>query len=75
MDSATSLMRTLHRAPESEVLKPLLNRAASTPDERGRIVARAGGLLADLRRAQSSGWVNQFLNDQIFHDFRILLAK
>ena len=39
MDSATSLMRTLHRAPESEVLKPLLNRAASTPDDRGRIVA------------------------------------
>jgi RHH-type proline utilization regulon transcriptional repressor/proline dehydrogenase/delta 1-pyrroline-5-carboxylate dehydrogenase len=63
MDSATSLMRTLHRAPESEVLQPLLNRAASTPDERGRIVARAGGLLADLRRAQSSGWVNQFLNE------------
>lgn len=63
MDSATSLMRTLHRASESEVLKPLLNRAASTPDERGRIVARAGGLLADLRRAQSSGWVNQFLNE------------
>ncbi len=63
MDSATSLMRTLHRAPESEVLKPLLNRAASTPDERDRIVARAGGLLADLRRAQSSGWVNQFLNE------------
>ena len=63
MDSATSLMRTLHRAPESEVLQPLLNRAASTSDERGRIVARAGGLLADLRRAQSSGWVNQFLNE------------
>lgn len=63
MDSATSLMRTLHRAPESEVLQPLLNRASSTPDERGRIVARAGGLLADLRRAQSSGWVNQFLNE------------
>lgn len=63
MDSATSLMRTLHRAPESEVLQRLLNRAASTPDERGRIVARAGGLLADLRRAQSSGWVNQFLNE------------
>jgi len=63
MDSATSLMRTLHRAPESEVLKPLLDRAASTPAERGRIVARAGGLLADLRRAQSAGWVNQFLNE------------
>jgi len=63
MDSATSLMRILHRAPESEVLKPLLDRAASTPDERGPIVARAGGLLADLRRAQSSGWVNQFLNE------------
>lgn len=63
MDSATSLMRSLHRAQESEVLKPLLERASSTPDERQRIVARAGGLLADLRRAQSSGWVNQFLNE------------
>ncbi len=63
MDSATSLMRSLHRAPEAEVLKPLLDRAASTSDERSRIVARAGGLLADLRRAQSSGWVNQFLNE------------
>ena len=63
MDSATSLMRALHRAPEPEVLAPLLARASSPPDERGRIVARAGGLLADLRRAQSTGWVNQFLNE------------
>jgi len=63
MDSATSLMRTLHRAPEPEILAPLLDRAASGADERARIVARAGGLLADLRRAQSTGWVNQFLNE------------
>ncbi len=63
MDSATSLMRTLHRADEPDVLKPLIARAAVTPQERSHIVARAGGLLADLRRAQSSGWVNQFLNE------------
>ena len=63
MDSATSLMRSLHRAAEPAVLQPLIARAAVSPDERNRIVARASGLLADLRRAQSSGWVNQFLNE------------
>jgi RHH-type transcriptional regulator, proline utilization regulon repressor / proline dehydrogenase / delta 1-pyrroline-5-carboxylate dehydrogenase len=63
MDSATSLMRSLHRAPEPEVLKALTRRAGSDGGERARIVARAGGLLADLRVAQSSGWVNQFLNE------------
>ncbi len=63
MDSATSPMRMLHRAPEPEVLGTLLKRAASPPDERARIVARAGGLLDHLRAAQSTGWVNQFLNE------------
>ena len=63
MDSATSVMRKLHRAPESGVLKPLLARAKSPPEERVRIVSTASGLIADLRRAQGSGWVNQFLQE------------
>ena len=65
MDSATSAFRPslkkLHRAPEPEVLKPLLERARLTPGEREGAVQVALGLLADLRAAQSSGWVNQFL--------------
>ncbi|NNM75926.1 bifunctional proline dehydrogenase/L-glutamate gamma-semialdehyde dehydrogenase PutA [Sphingomonas sp. ID1715] len=65
MDSATSSfasqLKQLHRAPEPEVLKPLLERARLTPAEREGAVQVALGLLADLRAAQSSGWVNQFL--------------
>ena len=67
MVSATSdfvsAMRPLHRAPESAVLAPLLQRAAVLPTEREAIVSHALGLLADLRAAQSSGWVNQFLQE------------
>lgn len=63
MHSATSEFARLHRAPEPEVLKPLLERAAASLRERERIVARASGMLADLRAAQSSGWVNQFLQE------------
>lgn len=63
MDSATSVMRQLYRAPEPDVLKPLLARARSGSDERSRIVDRATVLIADLRAAQGSGWVNQFLQE------------
>jgi len=63
MDSATSAFRRLHRAAEPEVLAPLLARAAVDDAERGRIVARGTGLLADLRAAQTTGWVNQFLQE------------
>ncbi len=63
MYAATSDFAKLHRAPEPEVLKSLLERAAVGVDERERIVAHASGLLADLRAAQSSGWVNQFLQE------------
>lgn len=66
MDSATSRMRQLYRAPEPEVLKPLLARARSAPDERSRIVNRAADLITDLRAAQGTGWVNQFL-----HEYRL----
>jgi len=67
MDAVTSdfaaQMRILHRAPEPDVLKPLLQRAKLTDAERDGVVARASGLLADLRAAQSTGWVNQFLQE------------
>ena len=51
----------LYRAPEPEVLAPLLKDAALDADSARRIENRALGLLAELRSAQSSGWVNQFL--------------
>jgi RHH-type transcriptional regulator, proline utilization regulon repressor / proline dehydrogenase / delta 1-pyrroline-5-carboxylate dehydrogenase len=63
MVSLKSDFATLHRAPEPDVLKPLLERAAATAPERERIVVRASAMLADLRAAQSSGWVNQFLQE------------
>ena len=56
-------MAGLHRAPEPEVLKPLLERARLSPDSRLRVIGHAKGLLADLRAAQSKGWVNQFLQE------------
>jgi RHH-type proline utilization regulon transcriptional repressor/proline dehydrogenase/delta 1-pyrroline-5-carboxylate dehydrogenase len=56
-------MAKLYRAAEPDVLKPLLERAATSPDSRARILGHAGGLLADLRAAQGKGWVNQFLQE------------
>jgi RHH-type proline utilization regulon transcriptional repressor/proline dehydrogenase/delta 1-pyrroline-5-carboxylate dehydrogenase len=56
-------MRELYRASEPDVLKPLLDRAATGSDSRERIIGHASGLLADLRSAQSRGWVNQFLQE------------
>jgi RHH-type transcriptional regulator, proline utilization regulon repressor / proline dehydrogenase / delta 1-pyrroline-5-carboxylate dehydrogenase len=62
MDSVTAL-RSLHRAAEPDVLKPLLLGADSPAAERAAIVLRAKGLLGSLRKAQGSGWVNQFLQE------------
>jgi RHH-type proline utilization regulon transcriptional repressor/proline dehydrogenase/delta 1-pyrroline-5-carboxylate dehydrogenase len=59
--AARESMARLHRAPEPEVLKPLLQRARSDSATRHRVVAEASALLADLRAAQNRGWVNQFL--------------
>ena len=56
-------LRALHRAPEPEVLAPLLQAAALDPEARRRVEHRALGMLADLRQAQASGWVNQFLQE------------
>ncbi|MET1112977.1 MAG: L-glutamate gamma-semialdehyde dehydrogenase [Allosphingosinicella sp.] len=61
--TARSELRKLHRAPEPDVLKPLLRDAALDADSRRRVEARALAMLGDLRAAQSSGWVNQFLQE------------
>jgi RHH-type proline utilization regulon transcriptional repressor/proline dehydrogenase/delta 1-pyrroline-5-carboxylate dehydrogenase len=61
--TARSELRKLHRASEPDVLKPLLRDAAVDPDSRKRIEKRALAMLGELRAAQSSGWVNQFLQE------------
>ncbi|MEO5939007.1 MAG: bifunctional proline dehydrogenase/L-glutamate gamma-semialdehyde dehydrogenase PutA [Sphingomonas sp.] len=61
--SARKTMAAQYRAPEPDILKPLLARAALTPDSRARVMGHASGLLADLRAAQNKGWVNQFLQE------------
>jgi RHH-type proline utilization regulon transcriptional repressor/proline dehydrogenase/delta 1-pyrroline-5-carboxylate dehydrogenase len=58
-----SALRALHRAPEPEVLAPLLEAAALGHEARRRVEHRALGMLAELRQAQASGWVNQFLQE------------
>ncbi|HEX2763316.1 MAG TPA: bifunctional proline dehydrogenase/L-glutamate gamma-semialdehyde dehydrogenase PutA [Allosphingosinicella sp.] len=60
---ARAELRRLHRAPEPDVLKPLLRDAALDPDSRARVEKRALAMLGELRAAQGSGWVNQFLQE------------
>jgi RHH-type proline utilization regulon transcriptional repressor/proline dehydrogenase/delta 1-pyrroline-5-carboxylate dehydrogenase len=59
--SISEELRRLHRAPEPEVLAPLLPMAALAAGERAGVEARASGLLAELRAAEMDGWVNRFL--------------
>ncbi len=59
--AARAQMRDLHRAPEPAVLARLLPAATLDAGTRARVEDRALGLLADLRAAQGSGWVNRFL--------------
>jgi RHH-type proline utilization regulon transcriptional repressor/proline dehydrogenase/delta 1-pyrroline-5-carboxylate dehydrogenase len=56
-------MHRLHRASEPEVLAPLLKHAALDSESHRRVENRALGMLAELRHAQASGWVNQFLQE------------
>src|SRR5687768_8444731 len=56
-------LRQLHRAPEPEVLAPLVERARLDGAARRRIETRALAMLGELRAAQTSGWVNQFLQE------------
>ncbi len=61
IEEARATMRTLHRAPEPDVLAQLLPAATLDAVTRARVEAHALHLLGDLRAAQSSGWVNRFL--------------
>jgi len=56
-------MTRLYRAPEPEVLKPLIERARMGAESHDRVLGTASGLLADLRAAQGRGWVNRFLQE------------
>lgn len=59
--SARSSIRPFHRKSEPEVLAPLLVAATVDDTIRAKIVGSARDLLADLRKAQTDGWVNAFL--------------
>ncbi len=61
--TARQSMKPLHRMSEPDVLKPLMDRARLGADSRHRVVDRAAGLIADLRAAQTKGWVNGFLQE------------
>lgn len=61
--TARADLRKLHRASEPDVLKPLLRDSALDGDSRKRVETRALAMLGELRAAQSSGWVNQFLQE------------
>jgi RHH-type transcriptional regulator, proline utilization regulon repressor / proline dehydrogenase / delta 1-pyrroline-5-carboxylate dehydrogenase len=61
--SARAEIRKLLRAPEPEVLAPLLRDAALDSESRARVEKRALAMLAELRDAQGKGWVNQFLQE------------
>lgn len=63
LDSARTAIRPFYRLPEPEVLAPLVVAAQVDGSERIGIVKNARDLLADLRAAQSDGWVNQFLQE------------
>jgi RHH-type transcriptional regulator, proline utilization regulon repressor / proline dehydrogenase / delta 1-pyrroline-5-carboxylate dehydrogenase len=68
--AARATMRTLHRAAEPEVLAGLLPAATLDTATRDAVIGRALALLADLRAAQSEGWVNRFL-----HQYRLNTAE
>ncbi len=63
MTEARAEMRRLHRLPEPDVLMPLVERARNGEEAEATTLDIAYGLLAELRAAQSSGWVNQFLQE------------
>ena len=70
LDAARRQMRDLHRAPEADVLAGLLPAATLDAATRTAVEHRALALLADLRAAQGSGWVNRFL-----HQYRLNTAE
>jgi RHH-type proline utilization regulon transcriptional repressor/proline dehydrogenase/delta 1-pyrroline-5-carboxylate dehydrogenase len=68
--TARRALPPLHRAPEPDVLAGLLPAATLDSATRSAVEHRALALLADLRAAQGSGWVNRFL-----HQYRLNTAE
>ncbi len=60
---ARAAIRPLYRQPEPEILAPLVVAARVDGTDRAAIVTRGKGLLGELRKAQTDGWVNQFLQE------------
>jgi len=60
---ARARMIALHRAPEADVLAALLPDARLDEATRERVVAQARLILKDLKAAQTTGWVNRFLQE------------
>ena len=58
-----SELARLHRAPEPQVLGPLLDAAALDAPTLARVRDRARALIAALRAAEATGWVNAFLRE------------
>ena len=63
MTAARAAIERLYRAPEPEAIGPLIARARIDGDARDRVQRRAQTMLDHLRSVQSSGWVNQFLQE------------
>ncbi len=63
MTSYLDEMRALHRAPEADILKGMIDHARVSPDERVRIEQRALGLLAELKHAERDSWIAKFLQE------------
>src|SRR5690349_596750 len=61
--AAIAQINALYRAPEAEVLAKLLPSATLTATERDQAMAQARLVLTDLKAAQSTGWVNRFLQE------------
>lgn len=61
--AARSSIRPLHHMAEAQILAPLVVAAKVDAGQRGAIAETARRLIAELRRAQSDGWVNQFLQE------------
>ena len=61
--AAREAIERLHRAPEPDAIGPLIARARISGAARDRVQKRAQVMLDHLRAAQSSGWVNQFLQE------------
>jgi len=60
----------LHRAPEPQVLLPMLADAALDAPAQARVRATARQLIAHLKAAEQEGWINAFL-----HEYRLNSAE